>query len=611
MSRIRKIGGACLNQTPLEWEGNLQNILAAIETARAEQVDLLCLPELCITGYGCEDLFLSEWLPQKALEQLGKIIPYTEGIAVIVGLPFRLEHQTYNTIAIIEDRELKGFYAKHNLANEGVHYEPRWFASWPFNRQTTVKVLDQEVPFGFLQLQLKNIDTGFEICEDAWQQDRPADHFEQPVELILNPSASHFAFGKEEIRENLVVSSSKKYHCTYVYSNLLGNEAGRMIYDGDILIGHYGNLVGHNRRLSFLPFNLLSLEVDFDQQKSELNVRDDWNDKFEEFGQAVPLALFDYMRKSHTKGFVLSLSGGADSSTIAVMVARMVQIGIKELGLSQFLSTLHLNPELKPEEVVREILTTAYQGTTNSSDQTRASAKALAESLGAKYFEWLIDEEIEQYTRTIEARLGRNLTWEKDDSALQNIQARARSPIIWMLANIEGKLLLTTSNRSEGSVGYTTMDGDTSGSIAPIAAVDKFFIRNWLKYAEDQLGHLGLNKVNALQPSAELRPLKQVQTDEDDLMPYEVLVEIERLGIKEKRSPLETYHALASRHDPKKLKDWIRKFYRLWAINQWKRERIAPSFHLDDYNVDPRTWCRFPILSGGFKEDLKKLEDLQ
>jgi NAD+ synthase (glutamine-hydrolysing) len=154
------------------------------------------------------------------------------------------------------------------------------------------------------------------------------------------------------------------------------------------------------------------------------------------------------------------------------------------------------------------------------------------------------------------------------------------------------------------------MDGDTSGSFAPIAGLSKPFILQWLAWAESTLGHQGLRSVNMLQPTAELRPQEQRQTDEADLMPYGVLVEIERHAIQFRKSPMEVYFAMEANHELKALKQHIRKFFRLWASNQWKRERLAPSFHLDDMNVDPRTWCRFPILSSGFTEELARLDDL-
>lgn len=614
MNRILRIGGACLNQIPMDWGNNLKNIYQAIDQAKTEGVKILCLPELCITGYGCEDMFLSEWIAKKAQTKLLEIIPKTSNIAVSVGLPIVLDHRVYNTTCLIHDQQVLGIYAKQKLANDGVHYEPRWFTPWESGRTIDFNINGQTVPFGHITASLFDLKIGFEICEDAWQEDRPACHqINKNVDLILNPSASHFAFGKADYRENLVIQSSDTLHCTYLYANLLGNESGRMIYDGDVIIAQEGLLKGKNSRLSFQNFKTLSCEIDFDNVKgSEEVIRPDVKGQFEEFPKVASLALFDYLRKSHNQGFVLSLSGGADSGTIAIMAAEMVKNGLSELGFEAFREKLGIPlRQGSNKEIMSQLLYTAYQGTKNSSEDTFRSAKELADSIGATFFEWKIDNEVSDYRRSIEIALGRSLTWEEDDIALQNIQARARSPIIWMLANIKKCLLLSTSNRSEGDVGYATMDGDTSGSISPIAAVDKHFIIRWLVYAEEQLGYVGLKRVNGLTPTAELRPQEMAQTDESDLMPYEVLVDIEHKAIRDKKSPIETYERLLAKWpDSVLLKQWITKFYRLWSVNQWKRERIAPSFHLDDFNVDPRTWCRFPILSSGFEEELNELNAL-
>jgi len=199
--------------------------------------------------------------------------------------------------------------------------------------------------------------------------------------------------------------------------------------------------------------------------------------------------------------------------------------------------------------------------------------------------------------------------------ALQNIQARVRAPGVWMLANITGGLLVSTSNRSEAAVGYATMDGDTSGGIAPIAGIDKAYLRRWLVWVERQgpagLGPIpALAAVNAQAPTAELRPAAAGQTDEADLMPYDVLDAIERFAIRDKQTPVEAWQRLAVMfpgHAALQLAAWTERFFTLWSRNQWKRERYAPSFHLDDENLDPKTWCRFPILSGGFARELAEL----
>lgn len=185
-----------------------------------------------------------------------------------------------------------------------------------------------------------------------------------------------------------------------------------------------------------------------------------------------------------------------------------------------------------------------------------------------------------------------------------------------MIANIKNALLLSTSNRSEAAVGYATMDGDTAGGLSPIAGIDKAFLRKWLRWVEevgiDGIGTIPeLKVVNVQQPTAELRPSSYHQTDEDDLMPYPVLDAIEKCGIRDKLMPLDVFFVIENQfkqYNPKQLAFWIERFFLLWSRNQWKRERYAPSFHVDDENLDPKTWCRFPILSGSFKRELKILK---
>ena len=623
---VLTVAGATLNQTPIDWANNVAHIHEAIQQAREQRVDILCLPELCVTGYGCEDMFLSDWIYEKVEELLPELVEACQAITVAIGVPVRYRHKNYNTACLIHNRRILGFTAKQYLANNGVHYEPRWFTPWPAHETATLEMNGEIYPLGDVTYDVHGIKVGFEICEDAWRAElRPGwTHKERGVDLILNPSASHFAFEKSRFREGLVVPGSRDFNCAYVFANLLGNEAGRMIYDGEILIAQQGKLLKKNLRFSFQDVNLLAARVDFAHpERSESSPNLDEYEKEVEFAKAEALALFDYQRKSRSRGFVLSLSGGADSATCAVLVAEMVRRGCAALGVEAFLQKLgradlseiadQAGGEAEARAVIMQhLLHTAYQGTMNSSEATLAAARALAESLGATFHQWNIDDEVAHYTETVERVLGRKLIWENDDIALQNVQSRARNPAIWMLANIENALLLTTSNRSEGDVGYATMDGDTSGSIAPIAAVDKQFVLQWLRWAEKELGYTGLGPVNRLNPTAELRPQQQEQSDEADLMPYDLMVVIERLAIRDRKPPVEIFQIMQEQQlvEREVLKGYVAKFFRLWARNQWKRERLAPSFHLDDFNVDPRTWCRFPILSGGFREELAELEGL-
>jgi NAD+ synthase (glutamine-hydrolysing) len=633
------IAGACVNQTPLDFAENARNLQSAIQQAREQGVQMLCLPELAISGYGCEDAFFNQYTLDRSLEVLAELLPNCVGMTVCVGLPLEVEHCLYNVVAVIHDTQLLGFVAKQELPGDGIYYEPRWFKPWPDGLETTIDWQGVPYPIGELVFEIDGIRIALEICEDAWNGNRPAQrHYTRNVDLILNPSASNFAFGKTQVREMLVREASRAYNCTYVYSNLLGNEAGRIIYDGEILIAQEGKLLARNRRFSFQKSEILGAVVDVERvhtlRKKSFNFRPDLpipvvqgagryqtahpsqqtpslppqESKEEEFYLAETLALFDYMRKSRSRGFVISLSGGADSSACASLCAQALLRARQELGEAVFAERLAyagLDPEAS---VMSQLLTCVYQGTKNSGPETLESARELAKGLDATFHHWDVSEVHADYVQLAESAIGRPLTWQQDDLTLQNIQARLRSPGIWMLANIHRALLITTSNRSEAAVGYATMDGDTSGGLAPLGGIDKNFLLAWLRWAETELPVPALRYVNALQPTAELRPADQDQSDEGDLMPYAILDDIEKCAIRDYQSPTEVFLRLRGRYPDAQLKGYIRKFFVLWSRNQWKRERYAPSFHVDDANLDPKTWCRFPILSGGFAEALQEMD---
>lgn len=595
---------------------------------------------MAISGYGCEDTFFNDYVLKSSLNSLQKIVEACVGITVSIGLPMEYENCLYNVVALIHDQEILGFVAKQELAGDGIYYEPRWFKPWEEDVIVAYEWNDKYYDFGDLIFEIGGVRIGFEICEDAWNGIRPAQrHYLNNVDIILNPSASNFAFGKTHVRKGLVTEASRSYNCTYVYSNLLGNEAGRIIFDGEILIAQGGELLVRNERFSYDEYQIASTVVDVERvhihRKKSFNFKPEFPEnlitsedpykefahgaskpniapfesKEEEFYKAETLALFDYMRKSRSRGFMLSLSGGADSSSCAVLCAHALIRAEKELGSSVFqdkISYAKLDPS---RPYLEQLLTCVYQATTNSGEDTLESAKELATGLGGTFHHWNVESLHQEYKNLAAQALGRELNWETDDIALQNIQARLRSPGIWMLANVQNALLITTSNRSEAAVGYATMDGDTSGGLAPLGGMDKESLLEWLIWAEKNLEVSSLKYVNALKPTAELRPAEQTQTDEADLMPYGILDDIEKAAIRDYRSPAEVFVTLKGSYPDKVLKGYIRKFFVLWSRNQWKRERYAPSFHLDDENLDPKTWCRFPILNGGFHEALREMDN--
>jgi len=651
---LLRIAASTLNQIPLDFEGNKNRILMALEEASKSSVQVLCLPELSISGYGCEDAFFSLETTLRSEAVLQELLPHTKGMAVLFGMPVFHKGGLYNCAVMVCDGAVLGVNAKRQLPREGVHYEARWFRPWDKGRTSFVNLCGQVVPIGDHHYKFGDVGVGVEICEEAWGSSSLIAAHTDDLDIVLNPSASHFALGKCTQRELLVANASRALRVYYVYANLIGLESGKAIYDGGCLISHNGSIAKRGNRFSFNDFDLSYYDANLDLvrigkirgravesssshnervpnvlqlgklpvPKAVANIRMQKiieadcmvksYEEYDEFLRAEVLGLFDYLRKTGSQGYVVSLSGGCDSSATATLVAQMVAHSVNEMGLENAANRLGIvrTEKLKDKkELINKILFCVYQKTENSGKATQNAAAALAEELGAKFFCADVQPIVDGFLGIAKECLGRELNWQEDDVTLQNIQARARSPFAWILANVNDAILLTTSNRSECAVGYATMDGDTSGGLSPIAGIDKRFLRKWLVWAEQScaigLGPISsLKAVNDMEPTAELRPVNERhegQKDEVDLMPYDVLERIERYFVRDRMGPEDIYTSLLSDF-PDSTEDqlviYINRFMDLWRKNQWKRERYAPSFHIDDVSLDPKSWCRYPILSG-------------
>lgn len=629
------VATASINTTPLDWEGNRERILKAAEGIHAS---FILFPELCLSGYGCDDWFLSADTCQKAEDSLATLRHELahKGV-VLVGLPVEHQGAVYNGCAVIHEGDLLGIVLKQNLAGDGIHYEPRWFRPWPKGEAVHSERFD--CPMGDLFFEVDGVRFGVEICEDAWVADRTGrDLAAYAPDIIFNPSASHFSFGKHTTRRRWVEDGSRAFNCVYALANLQGCEAGRAVYDGGNLIASGGEILKEGPRFSLCDHDYAIAEVDlsvnrmrkasstsarrevqphrnlvrkrlspyapltlpvrnkvinYDLHGSRVNTFN----RNEEFLYAQAVALYDYARKSGSTGFAISLSGGVDSTVCALLSSMAVAWAVGSRGEDTVRKELRV-PE--GDCLYKSTILTAYQATENSSQATQDAAEKVASDVGSTHLNLDLRGVHESYLQTLSQALGREPTWEEDDVTLQNLQARIRAPGIWFFANVRGALLLSTSNRSESSVGYTTMDGDTAGGIAPIAGVDKQFLIRWLQWVSrrQDFHSVGVKAVLELKPSAELRPTEQ--TDEEDLMPYPILDAIQKAAIRDKKGPLgvlETVQGYFPDVDDSVLSGYVDKFFKLWSRNQWKRERFAPSFHMDDTNLDPKTWCRFPILS--------------
>jgi NAD+ synthase (glutamine-hydrolysing) len=240
---ILRLSAASLSTTPFDFRGNLDKALEAVRRAGVSGAQLLVLPELCLSGYGCEDMFLSTWVAERSLASLRELAASVpEGMLVAAGLPIRLRGRVHNASALVGGGRVLGMACKRHLAREGIHYETRWFTPW------TPGSLEEHpelgCPVGDQVFEWDGIRIGFEICEDAWAAGRPGlELAAADCDVVLSPSASHFALGKDELRARLVADGSRSLGVAYAWSNLAGNESGRIVYDASCRIASCGRML--------------------------------------------------------------------------------------------------------------------------------------------------------------------------------------------------------------------------------------------------------------------------------------------------------------------------------------------------------------------------------
>ena len=668
------LAAASLNQTVGDWAGNERRIRGVIAEAREAGVRLLLLPEMCIPGYSLGDRLLRVGTIERSWDLMIRLADATTGMAVAVGLPVEFEGVIYNAMGLLADGKLVGLAAKENLATGDVQYENRYFIPWPHGRLVDYEGPDGTVaPLGTQMFHLPGLGTvAFEICEDAWKGLRPGSTYALAgAEILLNPSASWFSIGKHRTRRRLVAQVSQEDHCVYLYTSLLGCDATRLIFDGSLFIAIDGRIEAEGRRFLFdRDWEMVHRVVDLREVRHARMEEGSWRDQNSraswgaygkapgmirvegdfstrkiappplpywvppeachpdpslryledsvlggrkigerdlnhlEMELALSMALRDYTRKTGIKTCCLALSGGRDSAMVALLVQRMHRYG---------------NPALKAAELARQIhdrFLCAYLATENSGEKTREAARAVAEEIGARFFDGKIQPALTAAQEVVDSMTGEPLSWANPDHdiTLQNIQARVRGMLIWTIANLHNALLLVTSNKSEAAVGYTTMDGDSSGGLAPIADVPKSLIKLYLDWARDFHGLKSLEKIKAMEASAELRPPGQEQTDEADLMPFPVLDQLMYAFVQLALDPMEIlirFWPAVSPHygdDLARFAADVRKFVRLFCFAQWKRERFAISFRVTAFDLDPKTGFRFPPVQAPFTEELAEMD---
>jgi len=503
-----RIALAQIDTTVGDIAGNVAKAQENIARARHQEAELVLFPELTVTGYPPEDLLLKEHFLADARRAVDRLATETKGIVAVVGFPERAE-DVYNSAAVLADGEVQAIYRKSYLPNYGVFDEERYFQSG-----SRGGVVD----FG-------GVLVGLTICEDIWEPGPPlSDEALAGATVILNLSASPYYHGKGFERERMIVQRARDSLATVVFCNLVGGQ-DELVFDGhSLVVDHEGTVIAraHQFREELLVASVdpegplaarlrdtrhrpaarrVKADVDLVARLERRPPKDaaeqrsggpvaELLDPLAEVYEALKLGLHDYVEKNGFRHVVLGLSGGIDSALVALLAA----------------------DALGPERASVTIMPSPY-----SSDATQSDARKLAENLGVEVIELPIGETMQAY----ESSLKGTFDGREPDITEENLQARIRGNLLMALSNKFGWLVLTTGNKSELSVGYSTLYGDTAGGFAVIKDVPKTLVYELVRWRNAQSEEpLVPPSILERPPSAELRA---DQRDQDSLPPYEVL----------------------------------------------------------------------------------------
>ena len=565
---------AQINTRVGDLEGNTERIREHIELARDAGAEVVLFPELCVTGYPPEDLLLREHFLQAAGEALRSLAADAHGIVALVGYPER-SADVYNALAVLAEGELRAIYRKTRLPNYGVFDERRYFQAG--DRGAILDIGDARV--------------GLTVCEDMWAPGPPAsDEALAGASLILNASASPYHAGKGIERERMIVQRARDNICAAAFCNLVGGQ-DELIFDGhSFVVDHEGRVLARAPQFEeALLMVTVDLQAGISARLRDPRLRPPVRSVLPDVAQlpslerpstppvdvlggerapvlepdaevyaALVLGLRDYVGKNGFEHVVLGLSGGIDSTLVAL-------VAVDALGADR--------------------VTTVVMPSPYSSSGTQHDARTLAANLGVQCLELPIGPAMEVYEET----LSDVFAGTEPGLAEENLQARIRGNLLMALSNKFGWLVVTTGNKSEVSVGYSTLYGDSAGGFAVIKDVPKLLVYRLCEYRNRREAPAAgpiPESVATRPPSAELRP---DQRDEDSLPPYDVLDPILEAYVERDAS---REQMLLAGLPP----DAIDRATRLVDFSEYKRRQTPPGI-----KITPRAFGRdrrMPITNG-------------
>ncbi len=523
---------AQINTTNGDIAGNISKIVAAIEKAKSDGSDLVVFPEVVTHGYTSQDWFQDADIIENVGEPLRDIIPVTKGITAVIGTIRKNEdgdgRRLYNAAAVVSDGELLGFADKTLLPEYDVFDDPRYFE--PSEKRRLFEG--------------KGVKLGVVVCEDFWNdktfwkerlyESDPTDEvIAMGADIIVSVNASPYNKGKIKLRCDMVAHRAKLQKKPIVFVNLVGGNDG-IVFDGASLIAdEEGDII-----LQAAAFEEFVETVELDVRKPD--ARGITGGEIDAIHKALVLGIRDYAAKNGFKKAVLGLSGGIDSALVATLACEAI-------GAENLLCVMMPSPF--------------------SSAGSIGDSEELVRNLGC-------DSRIEPISDAFEVLVDqldlKTPTKGGESLAAENLQSRLRGVILMAISNAEGRLLLSTGNKSELAVGYCTLYGDTNGGLAVLGDVLKTEVWQIARHINEKAGHEVIpNRIIDKKPSAELAPN---QFDQDSLPPYEVMDPILKMYFEQKASPSEI---IAAGHDRDRVYWILNKVEH--PANEFKRQQLPPT----------------------------------
>ena len=623
-------------------EGNARAVLSCVQAAHAAGVGALVLPELCLTGYTCGDLFQNRTLVTACERALSWLLDETRGLPLLftVGLPVAAGGALYNCAAVCCAGTLLGLTAKENLPNYGEFYEQRWFEPAPHDAMLVNLAGFECVPlakgivYRCVDPGMECVAVGVEICEDLWVAAPPSVGMalEGDATIILNPSASDEVIGKAAYRRDLVRGQSARLYCAYAYADAgEGESTTDLVFAGENLIAENGSLLA---RTPLMSCDMACADVDLDRLLAERRRSNTWKKPvfpqgdltFVDFSfagatsrqdEAVPAPRLMRSALEIDRVFPRAPFVPADHGDLAErceeifslqaagLKTRLAHTGTKHavIGLSGGLdSTLALLVTVRAFDALglpREGVTAVSMPGFGTTGRTRGNAQMLAEALGVSFREVPIHAAVEQHFQDID----HDPTVQ--DVTYENSQARERTQILMDIANQAGGFVIGTGDLSELALGWATYNGDHMSMYGVNASVPKTLVRHLVRYAADVFGgDIAATLLDILDTpvSPELLPPtgegEIAQKTEDLVGPYELhdffLYHVLRFGFAPGKILRMAYRSFEGAYDERTIWSWLRVFFRRFFAQQFKRSCLPDGPKVGSVTLSPRGDWRMP-----------------